>query len=85
MYIRVSSRNAEKLKTISDVPDVYVVSPRKSIEPDTTFVKELIVKIRSRSGIQRFTMKHVNFLFCNIFFRATTIPVLSLTGVSNFQ
>ena len=55
----VLPRNLERLKTIADLPDVFVVSPRKSLEPNTSFVKELIVKIRSRSGIQRFTMKYV--------------------------
>jgi len=56
----ISPRNLEKLKSIIDLPDVSIVSPRKSLEPpDQTFVKELIVKLRSRSGIQRFNIKHV--------------------------
>ncbi|KAI0209080.1 NFATC2-interacting protein [Lamellibrachia satsuma] len=56
--IKDAFRNLERLKTIADLPEVFVVSPRKSIEPNISFVKELIVKIRSRSGIQRFTMKY---------------------------
>ncbi|KAK2174570.1 hypothetical protein NP493_794g01020 [Ridgeia piscesae] len=59
--VKEAFRNLEKLKSIIDLPDVSIVSPRKSLEPpDQTFVKELIVKLRSRSGIQRFNIKHTD-------------------------